>query len=331
MMMLSINILVVCLIGFSNYVHGQGEGKCDAAIDLTLLIDSSRSISSEDFKKGKEALTDIVNRLNIDVKKAGVAIINYASNLSLVAQTNVFEFDKGEIIKQINELSHFRTNTATGNALALAKKYCEVRCRSLSKGIPRIFAIFTDGHSNEGQPVIPAAQALRNAPIEGEVFAIGIGNIGQKGRDELIGIAGDKANVMNIDSYLDLIGLSNTIATELCTFPAFISPEIKTQTEVTGNNTRYYKMQTLHNVQKSGFFEIEVNDIEGQSIIYTSTTNRKPTSYSSKSVSKRTAKGSNVYTTYVPANAKNFYFSVKGVKSTINKSDFVVHVRPLDF
>ncbi|CAF0816109.1 unnamed protein product [Rotaria sp. Silwood1] len=331
--MLLINILIICLIVFSNYVHGEGEseGKCDAVIDLSLIIDSSGSISPDDFKKGKEALIDIVSRLNVGVKKAGVALINYASNVSLIAQNAVFEFNKAELLKQIAELPHIRTNTATGDALALAGKYCGLRCRKLMEGIPRIFAIFTDGQSNEGRPVIPAAEEIRNGPIQGDIFAIGIGNISKKGRDELIGIAGDVANVMHIDSYLDFTHVSNAIAMEMCAFPAFILPDVKVQTQVTGNNTRYYKMQTLHKKAKSAFFEIEIDDIEGQSIVYTSTTTRKPTSYSSKSISKRTAKGSNIYTTYVPADAKNFYFTIKGVKSTINKSDFIVHVQPVDF
>ena len=37
------------------------------------------------------------------------------------------------------------------------------------------------------------------------------------------------------------------------------------------------------------------------------------------------------YTTFVPANAKNFYFGVKGMTGNLNKFDFTVRVRPLDF
>ncbi len=69
-----------------------------------------------------------------------------------------------------------------------------------------------------------------------------------------------------------------------------------------------------------------------QGIVYTSTTNKKPSSYSSKSISTRAAVGGGkTYTTYVPANAKNFYFSVKGAAGKLNKFQFTVRVRPLDF
>ncbi len=262
MMMLSMNILLVCLLGFSDYVHGQKE--CDSVIDLTLMVDSSGSITPTDFERGKKALIDLVSRLNVAVKKAGVAIINYASDVSLVGETNVFEFDKPNLLQQIAALPRLGTNTSTGNALALAKLYCEAKCRDLSEGIPRIFAIFTDGHSNEGQPAIAAANAIRNAPIEGTIFAVGIGNIGKIGQAELLGIAGDSEYVMNIDSYLDLARVTNAITMKMCEFPAFILPNIKTRVEVKANNTRYYKMHTLHKLAKSAFFEIEINDQVGQ-------------------------------------------------------------------
>lgn len=329
MMLSSMKILILFLVVFSDYVHGQ-EKVCDAIMDLTLIIDSSGSIKPNEFEKGKEALIDLVSRLNVAVKKAGVAIINYASNVSLSALNEVFEFDKQELLKQIAALPRLGTHTATGDAMALAKTYCDARCRDATEGIPRIFAVFTDGHSNEGQPVIPVAKSIRDSPMEGTIFAIGVGNIGKSGQDELLGIAGDPSYVMNINSYLDLARVTNAITMQMCEFPAFILPDVKVKTQVTGNNTRYYKMNTLSKMGKNAFFEIEVNDKAGQSVVYTSTTNKKPTSYSSRSLARRTATGK-IYTTYVAANAKNFYFSVKGLQKSINELDFLVRVRPLDF
>lgn len=263
MMMLSIKVLMVVLVVFSDYVHGQ-EKQCDAIIDLTLIIDSSGSISPGDFEKGKAALMDLVSRLNVAVKKAGVALINYASNVSLSAINEVFEFDKQELLEQVAALPRLGTHTATGDALALSKAYCEARCRDITEGVPRVFAVFTDGHSNEGQPVIPVAKAIRDTPIEGTIFAIGVGNIGKVGQDELLGIAGDKDYVMNIDSYLDLARVTNAITMQMCEFPAFILPDTTTQSEVKGNGTRYYKMNTLYKKAKNAFFEIVVNDKAGQ-------------------------------------------------------------------
>lgn len=261
MMMLSINILILFLVSFSDYVHGQS---CDAIIDLTLIIDSSGSIAPDDFEKGKGALMDLVSRLNINVKKAGVALINYASNISLSAQTEVFEYDKQELLQQIAALPRIGTYTATGNALALAKTYCEARCRDIEEGIPRVFAVFTDGHSNEGQPPIPIAQSIREAPMAGTIFAIGVGNIGKAGQDELLGIAGDQDYVLNIASYLDLARVTNSITMQMCEFPAFILPDTKFQSEVKGTNSRYYKMNTLYKIKKNAFFEVEINDKAGQ-------------------------------------------------------------------
>ncbi|CAF1081851.1 unnamed protein product [Adineta steineri] len=326
--MLSITFLIISVFTFSGYVYGQNP-KCEAFIDLTLIIDSSGSVPSNDFEQGKKALIDLVSRLNVGVQKAGVAIINYASTMELSAINDVYEFDRRELLQQVAALKQIGTNTATGDALDLAKNYCEARCRSAGQGIPRVFAIFTDGQSNEGLPAIPAAKALRSAPIEGTVFAVGIGNIGTVGKAELLDIAGDSDYVMNIDSYLDLARITNAITEKMCEFPAFVLPDTKIQSEMSANSSRYFKMNTL---KKNAFFEIELNDREGQALIYTSTSNKNPSSYSSRSISHRAVNGTGkVYTTYVPANAKNFYFSIKGVAGKLNKSDFIVRIRSLGF
>jgi len=252
MMMLSINLFFIYFLTYSVYVHGQN--RCEAFIDLTLIIDSSGSVSPTDFDEGKRALLDLVSRLNVGADKAGVAIINYASTVSLSAQTDVFEFERMDLMQQIAVLPRLATNTATGDALALAKSYCETRCRDITKAIPRVFAIFTDGHSNEGRPAIPAAEALRADPIQGTVFAVGIGNIGPVGDAELLGLAGDLDYKMNIASYLDLARVTNAISMKMCDFPAFVLPDVPILGEASVNSTRYYKMNTLNRINKNAFF-----------------------------------------------------------------------------
>ena len=262
MIMLSISLFIIYFLTFSVHVHGQN--KCEAFIDLTLIIDSSNSVSATDFEQGKKALIDLVSRLNVGTEKAGVAVINFASTVSLSAQTDVFEFDRMNLLQQIAALPRLATNTATGDALALANSYCQGKCRDISKGVPRIFAIFTDGHSNEGRPAIPAAEALRSSPVEGTIFAVGIGDIGANGQAELLGIADDSDYVMNIASYLDLARVTNAITMKMCDFPAFVLPDVTILGRATANNTRYYKMHTLKKVKKNAFFEIELNDKVGR-------------------------------------------------------------------
>jgi len=263
MMILSISLFVVYFLTFSGHVHGQ-TNKCEAFIDLTLIIDSSGSVSPADFEEGKKALLDLVSRLNVGTEKAGVAIINFASTMSLSAQTDVFEFDRMDLLGQVATLPRLGTNTATGDALALAKSYCDSRCRDPTKAIPRVFAVFTDGHSNEGRPAIPAAEAIRASPTDGTVFAVGIGNIGVDGDAELLGIAGDPDYVMNIASYLDLARVVNAITIKMCEFPAFVLPDVQILGEAPSNSTRYYKMRTLNQINKSAFFEVELTDRAGQ-------------------------------------------------------------------
>ena len=74
--MLSISLLFVCISTLIGHVHGANQ--CEAFIDLTLIIDSSNSVPENDFEKGKEALLDLVSRLNVGTDKAGVAVLNFS-------------------------------------------------------------------------------------------------------------------------------------------------------------------------------------------------------------------------------------------------------------
>lgn len=264
MMIRLISLVFLGFISSIGLVTGQGQNQCEAFIDLTLIIDSSGSISPSDFEAGKKALLDLVSRLNVGTEKAGVAIINYASVPDLIARTDVYEFDRNELLQQVADLPHLGTDTATGDALALAKSYCDARCRQTARAVPRVFAVFTDGHSNEGRAAIPAAQELRASPTEGTIFAVGIGNIGTDGEAELLGIAGDPDYVMKVASYLDLARVVNSITTKMCEFPAFVVPDTPILGEASLNSTRYYRMHTLNKVNKNAFFEIEVHDRAGK-------------------------------------------------------------------
>jgi hypothetical protein len=260
-MMLSAVLFIAYCMTFSGHVSGQNQ--CEAFIDLTLIIDSSGSISPSDFEQAKKALLNLVGLLNVAVEKAGVAIINFASTMSLTANKDVFQFDRTELLKQITELPQIGTNTATGEALALANSYCQAQCRSTGRAVPRIFAIFTDGLSNEGRDAIQAAADIRNT-LEGTIFAVGVGMVSTEGQAELLGLAGDPEYVMNIASYTDLARVTNAISMKMCEFPAFVLPDIQIQGEMTGNSSRYYKMHTLNKINKSAFFEIEFTNKVGQ-------------------------------------------------------------------
>ena len=245
-------------------VHSQDGITCDTLIDLTLIIDSSGSIPLTEFDEGKKALLDLVSRLNVAQNKANVALINYASEVFAIAESNVFESDQLQLMQRIGGLQHIGTRTATGSALDIARQICLGACRPLNLAVPRIFVVFTDGQSNEGLPVLPAAAAVRATPVEGTIFTVGIGNVGTAGRAELEGITGDPSYVLNIASYLDLARITNAISEKMCNVPAFVLPNTKILGEVKGNRTRYYRMNTLHKTAKNAFFEIEVRNQIGQ-------------------------------------------------------------------
>jgi len=256
--MIWIVLLIVCLIDI------PGALNCNTNIDLMLIVDSSGSISSSDFDKAKAALIDIVSRLDIATNSGTVGIINYASDVDFFGIKDVTNSDKIQLFETIASLPRLGTYTATGEALSVAKTFCQYGCRDIAEGIPRIFVIITDGHSNHGRPILPIASEIRESSTRGTIFAIGIGDIGFQGQNELIGIAGDRDYALHIDSYTELLSITNLITNKICKFPAFILPNFKKASHLQQNQTHYYKMETLYKLGQSTQFEIEFHDNFGQ-------------------------------------------------------------------
>jgi len=94
--------------------------KCSTEMDLTFLLDSSGSISNDDFKKSLLFTTNVVEGLKIGENETRVGIINFSSAVEIVAYLNSF-YEKSELIKTIEDIQKFDSGTSTGEALEKAK------------------------------------------------------------------------------------------------------------------------------------------------------------------------------------------------------------------
>lgn len=254
---------ILTLVGLFFCQQWQATHQCDKLIDLLLIIDSSGSIPVQDFEEGKRAFIDITSKLNVGVEQAHVGIINFSTDIEAFAHDGVYFADLPTLEQRIKSLRYWGQGTATGNALTMAKEYCDSFCRPLNVGVPRIFAVFTDGQSNQGVPVLPAAQELKDIS-QGTIFAVGMGNLDANGEAELTNIASDPSTKLHISSYQDLMRITNIISTQLCNTPAFIYPGQQIDLKLKGNETRYFRMKTLQNIKKNAIFEIRVNNKIGQ-------------------------------------------------------------------
>ncbi|XP_052823210.1 uncharacterized protein LOC106875254 isoform X2 [Octopus bimaculoides] len=139
--------------------------------DIWFLLDSSSSITANNFGKQKNIIENMVGMLDIHASKTRVAISTFNheyQSIVMFGDTN----DKQEIIKRIEAIEYVGGGTKTGNALE------KVRTELFSSGTWRpkadhILIVFTDGRSSDYKQTKTEAELLKKLNIK--IFAVGIG------------------------------------------------------------------------------------------------------------------------------------------------------------
>lgn len=156
---------------------------CKDKIDLIAVIDSSGSISPDDFETVKEFVLKFTNEFQIGPNRARFGVITFSNdarvNINLGEINAAFEFRKA--VNQI-QFQPGLTNTAT--AIELARQQFRQNGR---QDTPHILLVVTDGRSNDRDATLQAAANTRAHDIE--VFTIGVGS--NVDTDELNAVASD--------------------------------------------------------------------------------------------------------------------------------------------
>ncbi|CAH3032611.1 unnamed protein product, partial [Porites lobata] len=178
---------------------------CREHLDVGVIIDSSNSIKPYDYAKARRFLQSLARRLQVSEAGSHMALILY----SWEAHTyhRLFKFTDTQninnLLQKIGKLPHIRGGTRTDRALELAAEdffgWQETGDRP---DVPNVLLVLTDGNTNEGSK--PFSQVLTPLEAAGvRRIAIGIGNEINKG--ELVQIAGNQQDVIQVNSYGDLI------------------------------------------------------------------------------------------------------------------------------
>ncbi|KAM4031650.1 matrilin-4 isoform 2-T2 [Anomaloglossus baeobatrachus] len=141
-------------------------------MDLVFIIDSSRSVRPFEFENMRKFMIDMVNSLEIGPTHTRVGVVQYSSQVQNVYSLKSY-FTKAEMHKAINDIIPLAQGTMTGLAIQYAMNVAftvEEGARPLSKRIPRVAVIVTDGRPQDRVTEV-AAQA-REAQIE--IYAVGV-------------------------------------------------------------------------------------------------------------------------------------------------------------
>ncbi|XP_057701791.1 matrilin-4 isoform X2 [Corythoichthys intestinalis] len=153
---------------------GKRCGTCKlSVIDLVLLIDGSKSVRPRNFQLVKKFVNEVVDTLDVSEHGTRVGLVQYSSRVR--TEFTLDRYHNADDVKAaVMKMEYMEKGTMTGLALShmLERSFSEAEgARPLSRGIPRIGLVFTDGRSQDDVAEI-AAQA-KQAGIT--MYAVGVG------------------------------------------------------------------------------------------------------------------------------------------------------------
>ena len=168
---------------------------CTSGIDLIVVMDSSGSIGSSDFRTAKSFVSNLVKSFLDGQNSTRVGVIRFATSASIQISLGSM-LNANEIVTAINNITYTGGKTRTHLALDLVVEIFRNNSRS-NQGIPQVAILLTDGRSNDMSLTVAAANRVHSANIQ--VYSFGIGS--NTNSAELQTIASDASYVYHIDNF----------------------------------------------------------------------------------------------------------------------------------
>lgn len=176
-------------------------------VNVCFAIDTSGSVSAEEFDQEKFFIQDITNIIGVD-PRAKFAAAQYGvrsySISSLTAAVGQFNLDV--------EAAAFQNDPATSVGAGIV--FCDRQLRRMSGDTNKVVVI-GDGRNNLGGDPVRRANNFRQR-ANGEVCTVGIGFQNTKALEE---IANGSERVLAIDDYVELSFIIEDLVSQICGFP----------------------------------------------------------------------------------------------------------------
>ena len=139
------------------------------------MVDRSSSVGSTNLAHAMAFISSVVAFFTISPNATRVGLIPFATTAQVAISLDDHS-DQLSLRRALKEVRYTGGYTYTAGALYLARLMLDPSngygARPLSRGIPRVAVLVTDGRSNV-VPVAPDARALQGAGVQ--VFSVGIG------------------------------------------------------------------------------------------------------------------------------------------------------------
>lgn len=179
----------------------------DIYSDVFFLVDSSESISEEDYQKMKEFMKSVIDQSDIGETSMHVGVMQFSTRYKLEFPLTQY-YSKQEIFEAIDGMQHLNEGTRTGTAITEVSTYFDTNQGGRSN-LAQNLVVITDGKSNDA--VKDPAAALRHKGVV--VYAFGVEGANKA---ELKDIAGSSDRVFNVKDFDALRKLESQLALKLC-------------------------------------------------------------------------------------------------------------------
>ncbi|XP_062980913.1 collagen alpha-6(VI) chain-like [Elgaria multicarinata webbii] len=181
--------------------------ECELEAEIVFLIDGSRSVSQDIFKRVKDFLKELLDFIGYDNIKVGMAQFSdtYQEEFSLGGYQN-----KSELNDKISNVSMMRGNkTYIGKALTEVKPFFKSSRDRVRRNVHQKLVLVTDGKSHDR-----VAEPAKDLRMEGvEIHAVGVGDINHMKLQQITDSADRKYTVAN---YTELSNITKRITNNMC-------------------------------------------------------------------------------------------------------------------
>jgi len=184
--------------------------KCEAPVDIALLVDGSGSISSSDFSLMKKFATLLATNITISEDDGHMSLVQFAS----YAQVEIgLSDDDNAVLTAISSMSQMSSSTNMDAGLDTAFAQLQKSQRSTNQ----VLIMFTDGEPDSGNDPVAHAQTIKDAGVE--IYTVGVGS--GVNPDLLKKIASEDKNplqphYLQAASFTDLLTLLANVVSAAC-------------------------------------------------------------------------------------------------------------------
>ncbi|KAK3591335.1 hypothetical protein CHS0354_028442, partial [Potamilus streckersoni] len=189
------------------------EKQCDIDMDIGVIVDTSDSISDNDFKRMKQFVQDLIHSFDIGQSKTRVAVVPYGT---YVDDTVVITLQSSLFVEYLDSVIESRLlqnplNFGTNTAAAIAKTR-EIFQQEGRRYVPKVGILLTDGVSDDQEQTKEESNIARTEGIR--MIVVGVGNRVQKTELDTIAFAPEYSiSLADFGKFEDAIFFKDRICT----------------------------------------------------------------------------------------------------------------------